>query len=105
MNENEFKNIEIDDTKYKTLLTKNFIRRKPYTPKDPTLLIAFIPGTIREIYVSAGDFIKKDQDLLILEAMKMKNLIKSQFDVRIKSVNIKVGDTVMKNQTLIEFDF
>jgi biotin carboxyl carrier protein len=104
MNETDFKNIEIDDTNYKTLVTKNFLRRKPYIPKNPNLLLAFIPGTIREIYVSVGDFIKKDQDLLILEAMKMKNQLKSEFDARIKSINCKVGDNVMKNQTLIEFE-
>ncbi len=103
MNKNEFENIEIDDTKYKTLLTKNYLRRKHYTPKDPNLILAFIPGTIRDICVSTGDFIKKDQDLLVLEAMKMKNKIKAPFDAKIKGVNINVGDTVIKNQVLIEF--
>lgn len=104
MNNYEYKEIEIDDTKYKTLVTKNFLRRKPYKAKDPSILLAFIPGTIREIYVTSGDLVKKDQDLFVLEAMKMKNQIKSQFNARIKSVNVKIGENVVKNQTLIEFE-
>ena len=104
MNETELQIIEIDDSKYKTLVTKNFLRRKKYVPNDPAKLIAFIPGTIREIVVKVGDNVKKDDVLLILEAMKMKNQIKSQFNAKIKSISVKSGDIVMKNQLLLEFE-
>jgi biotin carboxyl carrier protein len=41
--------------------------------------------------------------LLVLEAMKMENIIKSPADVTIKSIKIKASDKVEKNQVLIQF--
>jgi biotin carboxyl carrier protein len=41
--------------------------------------------------------------LLILEAMKMENMIKASAQSVVKSVKVKKGDSVEKNQVLIEF--
>jgi biotin carboxyl carrier protein len=55
------------------------------------------------VLVKEGDEIKKGDNLLVLEAMKMENIIKSPADVTIKSIKIKPSDKVEKNQVLIQF--
>lgn len=62
-----------------------------------------MPGLIIDLKVNAGDSVKQGDPLLILEAMKMENIIKSPGDAVVKSVKIKKGDSVEKNQVLIEF--
>ena len=67
-------------------------------------LKAPMPGLILDILVKEGDEVKKDQDLVILEAMKMENILKAEADGVIKNVEKKVGDSVEKNQVLIELE-
>lgn len=62
-----------------------------------------MPGLIVEIKVKEGDEVQKGDQLLILEAMKMENIIKSPGEGVVKSINIKTGDGVEKNQVLIQF--
>ena len=59
---------------------------------------------IIEFFVEEGDQVAAGQPLLILEAMKMENLIKSSSDGVIKKVSVSKGDSVEKNATLIEFE-
>jgi acetyl/propionyl-CoA carboxylase alpha subunit len=62
-----------------------------------------MPGLIIDLKVKAGDVVKTGDPLLILEAMKMENIIKCPGEAVVKSVKIKKGDSVEKNQVLIEF--
>ncbi|MGN6641238.1 MAG: acetyl-CoA carboxylase biotin carboxyl carrier protein subunit, partial [Mucilaginibacter sp.] len=57
-----------------------------------------MPGLVLKIFVKEGDEVKKGENLFILEAMKMENIIKSPGDVVVKSVKIKPGDKVEKGQ-------
>jgi biotin carboxyl carrier protein len=66
-------------------------------------LKAPMPGLVLSVLVKEGDEIKKGDNLLVLEAMKMENIIKSPADVTIKSIKIKPSDKVEKNQVLIQF--
>lgn len=61
-----------------------------------------MPGLIFEISVKEGDTIQKGDKVLILEAMKMENLIKSAGIGVIKKVLVEKGQAVEKNQILIE---
>ena len=63
-----------------------------------------MPGLILEVSVSSGQEVKEDDQLLILEAMKMENVITSPRDGIIKGVSISKGEAVQKNQLLIEFE-
>lgn len=63
-----------------------------------------MPGLIIQIAVQAGSEVKKGDTLLILEAMKMENVIKSPRDGKIKTVKAEVRSAVEKNQLLIEFE-
>lgn len=67
-------------------------------------ILAPMPGLILDILVSAGDPISKGDSLLILEAMKMENVIKAEADGIVKSVCLAKGDSVEKNQLIIEIE-
>jgi len=62
-----------------------------------------MPGLIIDMRVKEGDQVKAGDPLLILEAMKMENIIKASGDSVVKSVKVKKGESVEKNQVLIEF--
>lgn len=62
-----------------------------------------MPGLVLKLFVSEGTHIKKGDNLFVLEAMKMENIIKSPADVIVKSVKIKPGDKVEKGQVLLLF--
>jgi biotin carboxyl carrier protein len=62
-----------------------------------------MPGLVIDLKVKAGDTVKAGDPLLILEAMKMENILKSPGDGTIKNVKTKKGDSVEKGQVLIEF--
>ena len=67
-------------------------------------LLAPMPGKIVSINVKDGQKIKSGENLLILEAMKMENLITADKDTKIKKINVKPNDAVEVDQVLIEFD-
>jgi len=104
MSELENKKLLIDDTEYETRFTFKFLNRKKYEAPNPKEIKAFIPGTIRKIFIKAGDEVKTGDSLLILEAMKMMNDVKAEFDGRIKAVHVASDQTVMNKQLLIEFE-
>lgn len=62
-----------------------------------------IPGVIISIAVGEGDQVKYGQELLTLEAMKMKNAIRATRDGRISKLRVNVGDHVKHGQILVEF--
>jgi biotin carboxyl carrier protein len=97
------KTLQIEETIYNTLYTKKFESRKPYKPADPKMITAFIPGTILKILVSRGDKLKAGDPVLILEAMKMRNIVTAQVTGKIKKINVKEGDTIPKNFVIAEF--
>ena len=66
-------------------------------------LKAPMPGLVLDVRVSEGDTVKKGDPILVLEAMKMENIIKSPTDGVIKKINVKKGLAVEKNQVLIHF--
>ena len=68
-----------------------------------TDLKAPMPGMVLKIMVASGQEVKKGDSLLVLEAMKMENIIKSPADLIIKSVQVKITDKVEKGQVMIKF--
>lgn len=62
-----------------------------------------MPGLVLKLFVTEGAEVKKGDNLFILEAMKMENIIKSPADVIIKTVKIKPGDKVEKGQVMLIF--
>lgn len=63
-----------------------------------------MPGLIINVAAKEKDEVKKGDTLLILEAMKMENVIKSPRDGKIKKVHAQLKQAVEKNQVLVEFE-
>ncbi len=113
----EVESIDVDNKEVVLLLNGN-----PYTCKVSTeldLLIkdmgllsaksaklkeikAPMPGKVIEVLVKESDEIKKGDSLLILEAMKMENVIKAPHDLVVKSVKVKLGQAVEKGAVLLK---
>ncbi|MCL4145650.1 UNVERIFIED_CONTAM: hypothetical protein GTU68_019273 [Idotea baltica] len=62
-----------------------------------------MPGLILDILVEVGQTIQKGDQLMILEAMKMENVLKAPGEGSISSIEVSQGDSVEKNQVLIKF--
>ena len=69
---------------------------------DGTAVEAPMPGSILGISVKVGEQVKKDQVLVILEAMKMENEIVSPMDGKIISLGVSKGDSVSVGQVLVQ---
>jgi biotin carboxyl carrier protein len=76
----------------------------PSAPADGNSLPAPLPGVIVEIFVKVGDEIENGQVVLVIEAMKMKNSIRSPRAGKISAVLAVAGQTVQHKQTLLEFE-
>ncbi len=63
-----------------------------------------MPGMVLEIKVKSGDLVQEGDPLIILEAMKMENVIKSPGSMSILSVEVTNGQAVDKGQVLVKFD-
>ncbi|MFA6411077.1 MAG: acetyl-CoA carboxylase biotin carboxyl carrier protein subunit [Syntrophales bacterium] len=66
-----------------------------------TNVVAPMPGTIMEILVQVGDVVKADEEIAILEAMKMENPICAPRDGVVKELMVSSGDKVDAFQALI----
>nr|WP_067056890.1 acetyl-CoA carboxylase biotin carboxyl carrier protein subunit [Mucilaginibacter sp. L294] len=62
-----------------------------------------MPGLVLKVLVEEGAEVKKGENLFVLEAMKMENIIKAPADVTVKTIKIKPGDKVEKGQILMMF--
>lgn len=72
--------------------------------KQVNSIKAPMPGLILEVNIKVGQEVKEEDPLLILEAMKMENIILSPRNGIIKSISVDKGDAVDKNRLLIEFE-
>lgn len=95
---------------------KNKAEKKSFDPRpypaaahspNPALsgntLTAPLPGTITEVFVKAGEKVEAGQVILIIEAMKMKNSIRSVFSGTVSDVLVSAGQSVAHKQALIKF--
>jgi len=71
--------------------------------KNIDSISAPMPGLILDILVEEGQEVNEEDQLLILEAMKMENIITSPRSGVIKTVSVSKGEAVDKKQLLIEF--
>ena len=66
-------------------------------------LTAPLPGLVTEVFVKPGETIEMGQVVLIIEAMKMKNSIRSTRAGTIAEVLVSAGQTVAHKQVLVKF--
>jgi acetyl/propionyl-CoA carboxylase alpha subunit len=66
-------------------------------------LRAPMPGLLRQLLVTEGQRVSKGEPLLVLEAMKMENMLKAPADLTVAKILIEPGVAVEKNQVLLQF--
>ncbi len=102
--------IKIDNSSYEVVISDSLdllIGEMGFafsSSRDIDAILAPMPGLILEIHVRIGQAVNEDDPLLILEAMKMENVISSPRDGIIKNISVKKNEAVDKNQLLIEFE-
>lgn len=69
---------------------------------DESGLFTQMPGKVVKIFSKIGDKVEKGQTLLILEAMKMENEIKSGVTGQVKAIHVKAGDALENGVLMIE---
>jgi len=103
--------IEVSNDEYIVNGEKAQFTIKPYIPvlstqsseedKRDIKISAPIPGKITKILVKKGEEVSKDQELLILEAMKMRNRIFAPSSGKILKISVKENDNVVQDQHLL----
>ena len=71
---------------------------------EDKIIKAPMPGLVLSSAVAPGDKVARGQTLVIIEAMKMENMIKAPQEATIKDVFVEAGKAVDKNEKLVEFE-
>ncbi len=117
--EQQLAEVEVNGTRYQIELveqapapkTPKLVRGKTPAPSKQAQrlssrkvanVLAPLPGTITELKVKEGDSIKRDQVLLLMEAMKMENQVLAESEGEVKSIKVTEGENVLQGQVLIE---
>ncbi len=84
---------------------KDLLKLMPKDAKEDLSkkLISPMPGLIKSVDVIEGQKVKNADQLLIIEAMKMENILKSEKDCVIEKILVKAGDSVSADEELILF--
>ena len=67
-------------------------------------ICAPMPGQITKILVEVGDEVQKGQDVAIIEAMKMENILQSEAQGTVKSIDVSIGDNLNVDDLIIALD-
>lgn len=68
---------------------------------EGTPVKAPLPGVVTKINVSVGQQVKKGENVLVLEAMKMENNITAEVDGTVSGIAVKAGDSVLEGAVLL----
>ncbi|MDP4103516.1 MAG: acetyl-CoA carboxylase biotin carboxyl carrier protein subunit [Bacillota bacterium] len=64
-------------------------------------VLASMAGNVWKVLVKVGDQIEEDQDVVILESMKMEIPIAAEFDGTVKEVKVNEGDFVNEGDIIV----
>ena len=77
----------------------------PKKPPDMSMyLLSPMPGLLRSMAVSDGDEVEAGQELCVVEAMKMENILRAEREARIAEVRVRPGDTLTVGQIIMAFE-
>jgi biotin carboxyl carrier protein len=96
--------LNIDTTLYKTRISKKFENRRPHKPVNFKIITSFISGTVLDIFVKEGQHVEKGDVMMILDAMKMQNRLKSDCNAKVKKIFVRKLDKVSKGTVLLELE-
>jgi acetyl/propionyl-CoA carboxylase alpha subunit len=103
-NKIKLKTLIIDGEKYRTFLNRKFAGRKKWVKPDKKSIISFIPCTIIKVFAGEGKSVTRNDEMAVIEAMKMQNTIYFPMTGRVKRVNIKTGDKIPKGFVMVEYE-
>ena len=63
-----------------------------------------LPGVIMQLKVKVGDEVKRGDNLLIYEAMKMENNLASEREGRVSVIKVNAGDSILQGDVLLEIE-
>lgn len=96
--------IHLDGEDYEIKRVSETIDEFGEVEEDLGSLSSPMPGRIVKLLVKLGDHVKKGQDLIVIEAMKMENKIAAPFDGTVIKVFFPEGDQIEANMPLIEIE-
>ncbi len=96
----ERRELEVVDARTRHIRSLTGDDRKPGGPAN---LVAPMPGLVVRVQVQPGDEVPAGAPLVVLEAMKMENQLKSAGPGRVAAVRVQPGQAVEKGQVLLEF--
>ena len=71
---------------------------------DAGALEAPMPGRVAAVRVTPGQQVRKGEELLVVEAMKMENALRAPRDGVVRAVHVAIGDTVAPGRPLVELE-
>ncbi len=71
--------------------------------EGPQRLTAPMPGRIVRVLASVGDTVQAGHGLVVVEAMKMENILKAERDGKVQKINAKAGDSLAVDAVIMEF--
>ena len=66
-------------------------------------LISPMPGLIKSVGVKKGQLVKQGEELVVIEAMKMENILKSEKDCTVDDIFIEESSSVSTDEVLMTF--
>ncbi len=69
-----------------------------------TEVLVPLAGNVWEVLVEVGDSVEEDDELLVIEALKMENLVYAPCDGKVAEIRVKKGDTVEDDDILMIID-
>ena len=63
-----------------------------------------MPGLLAEVAVKAGQEVKAGERLVVIEAMKMQNMLKAERDCVVAEVLAKPGESLAVDQAILRFE-
>jgi propionyl-CoA carboxylase alpha chain len=73
-------------------------------PDLSKFLLSPMPGLLVKVSVEEGQEVKAGEELAVIEAMKMENVLRAEQDVVVAKIAAQAGDSLMVDQTIIEFE-
>lgn len=68
------------------------------------VLVSPMPGALISVAVEVGQEVEEGQEVAVVEAMKMQNLLRAPKKSKVKKVAAKAGDTLQLDQVIVEFE-
>jgi len=62
-----------------------------------------MPGLVKAVLVAEGAKVQAGDNLAVVEAMKMENILKAERDGEVKKINAKAGDSLAVDAVILEF--